>query len=811
MSDVQERMNDLLAWYTNKARPFLEKHAAKDVPAIDQQRLDAEQLVRRAYNDVAICFLGDAGVGKSTLINALVSDEHNILPHGGVGPLTAQATIVRFAEKPYFRATYFSAVALNRTLFVLERAHARAHKRDDSTALSPELEGKLDDEDKRDAELALPVDDAEAPPEGGMSKLEAQQRQVRLLVQGKQEGPIDVEYLIDALCVILGYKSRFGRVPTNEDAVRIERLRQCIRIASTDGVHHERHAGDDIHVWLDEIREHASGFLAPLIKNLEVGWNADVLRNGLVLVDLPGVGVANDEYRRVTAEWVRSRAQAMVLVVGNRGVSEAGAKMLHTTGFLNRLMHDRLDADSEVATLSVVVVRVDEIADGEWKEARARHGKNAPKWTEQFDDVCTRATALVKEQMRRQLETIAADGSDATLDKRRVVLERLLGTMQVHTVSAPQYRLFKQEDEESPARIKSADESRVPNLAVALQKVAATHRGRRQARAEAALTDFAKRVRTSIDLVRAQWEDGARAEKEAHELREELETFLAPKQRELDVRKGAFREFLQESIPAQIDARVAEATLLARQAIGKNLRKLGTLHWATLRAAVRKGGVHDSSTGYHLDLPNELALRFEEPVADVWTTHILVSLRKRTNELGQDYVGMVGEVVLWAREREARVKPRIVEALRENLDAQMKDLKSIGKEAVDELKNKVRAELHAKLVNKVRVACNRFVNEKQDEGRGVKDRILSLFHNELAATVVEEAAPVASKVLRGNFEVVQEEIRERFAAYQNPLDAARDAIVDSHENAVRRSDAQRRGRVLEEIESILAVMPEGVS
>ncbi len=817
MSDVTERMNALLSWYTNHARRFLEKHAPNDLAAIDKQGFAVEQIVRRANDDVAICFLGDAGVGKSTLINALVSEQHNILPHGGIGPLTAQATVVRYAEKPYFRATYLPAHQLNRTLFTLQQAHARAHKRDEAAVLSPELDGKLDEEDKRDAEFALPVNDAEAPAE--WNKLEAYQRQIRLLIQGKQEGQIDLPYLIDALCAVLGYKNRFGLAPIGDDILRVERLRQCVRVASTDGVHRERHAGDDFNHWLDELREHASGFLAPLIKNLEVGWNAEVLRNGLVLVDLPGVGVANDEYQRVTAEWIRGStghennqrkpAQAIVLVVNNRGVTAASAEMLRTTGFLNHLMYDSHDAGSDLATLSVAVVKVDEIAYSDWKDDRARNSRSARRWNEHFEDACARAIDMVQRQMRQQLERIAASGPDATRQKRQAVVDHLLDTMQVHTVSAPEYRQFMQNDEELPARIKNADESRIPNLVFALQKVAAAHRGRRKVQAEAALTDFAKRVQTSIDLIRAQWEGEAKAEKEAQELREELDTFLAPKRSELDVRKGAFREFLQESIPTQIDARVAEATLLARQDIGKYLRELGDVHWATLRAAVRKHGVHESKNGFQLDLPNELALQFEEPIADVWSRHILVSLRKRTKELGQNYVDLVGEVVLWAKEREARVRTRVVEALRENLDAQMKDLRSVGKDAVDDLKDKVRAELHAKLIKRVRGTCQNFVNNKQDEGAGVKRRILSFFHDELAAIVVEEAGPVASKVLRGNFAEVREEINARFTEYQNPLDAARDAIVESHENAVRRRDARMRAQVLEEIATIVAAMPGG--
>ena len=43
-----------------------------------------------------------------------------------------------------------------------------------------------------------------------------------------------------------------------------------------------------------DLHEHASGFLAPLIKELHVRWHSPLLKTGMVLVDLPGVGVAGD-------------------------------------------------------------------------------------------------------------------------------------------------------------------------------------------------------------------------------------------------------------------------------------------------------------------------------------------------------------------------------------------------------------------------------------------------------------------------------------------------------------------------------------
>lgn len=807
MSEFQSQLDAVLAWYSGRARPFLEQHASTHIESIDKRKMDIEKLARTVDDEVPICFLGNAGVGKSTLLNAIVSERVNVLPHGGIGPLTAQATAVRYAENPYFHASYFSAVALNRILFALERGYARAQKRGETAVISPELEGKLDEEDRREADLALPTGEPDAPAESG--KLEAYQRQVRLLIQGNQEGDIELPYLIDALCAVLGYKPRFNLVPVEADATRVERLRLCIQASVNDGVHRKQYADGDIKGLVAELREHASGFLAPLIKNLEVGWNAEALREGLVLVDLPGVGVANDEYRRVTAEWIRSRAQAVVLVVDHRGVTEASVELLRSTGFLNRLMHDSHDPNAQLATLSIAVVKVDEIADSHWHDERSLDPDTARKWNAHFHEVCVKAAELVQRQMRQELEKLVVDGPEATRAERRDALARMLETMQVHAVSAPQHQLFVRDDEESRPRIKSPEESRLPDLVRSLQNVAIEHRSRRRALATAIMDDFRKRVITVIDLVRAQWEENARAEKEAQELRDELETFLAPKQSELEVRQGAFREFLRESLPAQIDARVGEASMQGKDEITRYLRNLGDLHWSTLRATVRKGGAHVSSKGQHIDLPNQLALRFEEPVAVVWSKHVLSALRRRTKELGEDYVAMVGEVVHWARGQEARVKPRVVEALHHSLDLQTKELSSVGKDAVDELKSKVRTELYAKLVRRVRHRCEQFVEKQQDKGSGVKQRILALFHEELAASVVEEARPVAAKVLLENYSEVQQEIGQRFAAYRNPLEAARDGIVQSHEDGVRRSDAQKRRRVIEDIEEILAALPGG--
>ena len=140
--------------------------------------------------------------------------------------------------------------------------------------------------------------------------------------------------------------------------------------------------------------------------------------------------------------------------------------------------------------------------------------------------------------------------------------------------------------------------------------------------------------------------------------------------------------------------------------------------------------------------------------------------------------------------------------------ADTKGLSGVGREAVDELKKKVRIELSDRLERQVRAKCEEFIRKKRDEGPGVKQRILQLFHEELAEDVAVIAQPVATKVLVDNYAEVQEEISQRFAAYKNPLQRARDEIVASHTDSARRRDAQRRGRVMEELGAVTESMPK---
>ena len=139
-----------------------------------------------------------------------------------------------------------------------------------------------------------------------------------------------------------------------------------------------------------DLHEHASGFLAPLIKELHVRWNSSLLRTGMVLVDLPGVGVAGDAYKQTTQKWINERAKAVVLVVDRAGITKSSADLLRTSEFLTRMLFSADERSHDPVVLAVAVARLDDVAEDEWVKDKSR--KKAEHLAEQFE----RARVLIR-------------------------------------------------------------------------------------------------------------------------------------------------------------------------------------------------------------------------------------------------------------------------------------------------------------------------------------------------------------------------------------------------------------------------------
>ena len=791
MQDEFEKIRLIRDWFQGSVRPFLLKIQPERIPELDR---DLEKLVAVADlvpTELTVCFLGNSGVGKSTLINATVGGSTTLLPSGGIGPLTAQALKVRHSDEPRFVVQYHPFQNFWQLIFGLERSHQNELPQSVSKpdTLSPELDPRLaDDEDD------LPSG-PEPEAESHSNKRSAYRKTAQLLVTGNQDQHADLPYLADSLREAAGKPRHWGTTANESDHERIKMIGEALELAKQGQTKIYRGTAESPSFLVD-LSNHASGFLAPLIKDLTVYWHSDVLAGGITLVDLPGVGISGDVYREVTRKWIREKAQAVVLVVDHRGITEAIAELLRKSEFLNRLLYSADDPTSDPVLL-VTMVRIDDIAESNYARDKTRSKRV------HFADVCTKSTPMIREQIRQQLESVWSSNQGLG-ETQRQVLDNILNTLQVHPLSAIQYRKALAQDEDDRPFITEAGQSNLPKFQQCLRDLAQKRKIEHLKRLNDVRDVFLDRVLTTLRVVKAQWEVETRASEEAARLREEMTVFMEPLRKELHVRQGQFRAFLKKTVPQRIEDLVLAACGKAQADIHKYLLRLGHTHWATLRASVRRDGRFKGAAD--IDLLREFALRVEEPIAEAWSKKILSNIRKETKQYADDCVSLVATIVSWAKEQGARVKPRLVEAQYDAIKADAAKLDSVGRDMVTELREEVKNQLINAIDPPIRTGCRTFVEKNWDVGPGVKNRILELF-GQLAEKIPEIVGTPASTILTHLFRDVEKEISAAFENHQDPLTAAGDSIVSSQEDYLKRSDAQKRKSVLADVCRALSSCP----
>ena len=772
----------LLNWYKVHARPVLEELASERVADFDGHASRIEKLTQLANSEIAACFLGQAAVGKSTLINALIAEGTVVLPAGGVGPLTAQAIEIRYAEKPMFIVQYHGMQQFWRLVFALEQKLLRQKQTSGESDLKQELTPDEDQTASNDMDV---VDHLE--------------RQGRLIVTGDQNRSVELEYLVDCLRIAGNRPAKWKTTPTPDDTKRIERVKRVLHLAAKN-IPHTMDAAISNGDFMLELRDHAAGFLAPFIRQIELGWPSPVLAGGLRLVDLPGVGISSDAYRAVTEKWVREQAKAVCLVVNRAGIDASSADLLRTSGFLNRLLHSTDDPEADPVELMVAVTMLDTVAAAEYQnEKQTKSGAGVRPKRTHLEDTLTKVPSVIATQLETELQRLIVDVSGAAREASENAIRRILSTLKTYPVTALEFIRVVQQDEEDRPFIRDAAESGIPSMQSALTGLVQARRTEMLQRLRQASGLFREQVSTTLKAIEAQWQDPEAETPETERLRRELQGFISTRREEFSARKGAFREFLKKTVPEKIGALVEEASASASEEMRRKGRSFQDMHWSTLRAAVRRGGTFWGAR--HIDLPHDFSLMYDSQIAPIWTQQVIKMVRQRTKELGDDYVQLIEEIVSWAEEQGARRQARVLEALRDQIKADAKILAGVGKEATDELRQRVREQLLKAISSPIQKRCQKFVNEGLDVGRGVKYRIIELF-DEMIPAVVQVAKEPTLKVLNENYEDVQIEIRDQLKKSPDPLKTSEEAILSGHQEAERRSMAQRRKGVLEKLVAV---------
>jgi GTP-binding protein EngB required for normal cell division len=785
-------------------RDFFERHAKaalqktekpQEVAGFEKQAAALTHRAGQINTPFRVAVLGQARVGKSTLINALVAGTASVVPSGGGdGPLTANALHVRYGSEKRFTVRYHPRKKVNEMLFGLERKLERQTGQKVSASDSAKLYPGEDGELRWETDLEL------TPAESKETESEELVRQVRLITGGSQSVDRQLPYLIDALRHVLGNPPKHKTTFLCEDLQRLTRIKDAVESGTAKRT--KEFAKLPPAEFNAELRLHASGHLAPLIYEMQIEWPSQLLNEQIEIVDLPGLGVHNDPFESVTTRYLRSEAQAVMLVTDSGGVRKNEAILLRD--FLNRLLHAGDQPEADPVSLIMAVVQIDNIAVERWRNDREENGGNALKNRAQhFGDL----VASIRQSMVKQLSDLLTEmwqSTDEDLQRDKAsVIQRLMSQVRIFPLSAPQYRDILSEDPESPPFLKSPESTQVPALQQALGELARQHRREKEARLAEAARRFFGQLRARLMLAHAQLSGETKALEEHQAVEAQLAGILAPKQREFDTRRGAFRNYLRETVPEQIQSRVSQASEVARKEINAYLNTLKGYHWSTLRASVRRNGVYDGAR--RIQLPHDFAMRFEEPIAQVWSTHILRGIRKETGQFAEDQAAILRQILSSARQSGIKVTTKLLEALINDVEQQRKQLNAVGKEALDELRAAINRQLPAKIEAPIRRQCEAFVKRGDDVGTGVMKRMRDLL-DDLANEVVNVARPPATMLLTTRFKEVESEITGALKQHANPIAEAGDALLQKLDHQLA-CEGERTAETLLLVTQALAAIP----
>lgn len=762
--------SEIQAWWA-AAKPALTALLPHVVGQIEPEVARLERLSRRS-DETVLCFLGASGIGKSTLINAIVADAETILPAGGTGPLTAIATQVRYSEQKYFKVRYQPAGKLRGMVLNLERALGKADAQ--TASADAEVQPWLIE--------APPVADAHDDPVSVVSadnaygeRMETLIRAAQMLVKGtmndaSEVGPVELAELAAGLRFALG--QRYEGSLLEEDRARLHMVAEALVVARTDSWRTVTE-GADKQAFVDQLTLHAAGALAPLVAEIEVGWPAPVLRDGVVLVDLPGLGIAGDDYQRVTEEFIGRRARGVVLTV-RRGVTREEVGLIRSSGLWRRKLLAAENPDADPCDLLVAVTQIDSLV-----EALIKPDDTDADISKHYQDVSRTLGDTILGQTRQELSRLSVVETDDNLIRIAgdLAAKNVLAGLTVHPVSAVDYRRIKRPNRRTPALATCEEDTGIPALVARVAELGARNSAALRALREASAGRIAEMANSAIDQELANLAEGRREKEVLEQLRAELARFLEPLRLEYATRQGQFREFLDGTSAELIDKLVERAQTDARKRVIRYLAELGGAPWATLRAAVVRGGAFHGKR--KIDLADDIAQLFQEPVSAIWGSEsgLLRQTRARTAEFGDVIFEMTEQVLGWVRSwPETIVSKDTLDATRRSNRALSEQLGQVGQDAADELRRAVRDRLLQVTKPVINNACGRFVERGDAVGRGVKLRMVGLFAD-LAEDSMARAAEVAQQLLRERFAEVRKDISNVFDAWGDPLDRTGNAVA----------------------------------
>lgn len=723
--------------------------------------------------EVHVGFLGEAQVGKSSLINALVGA--TVLPTGGVGPLTAQATRLSHQPSPRLHVRYHDRARFNQFLFAVRNY----------LAARGEIARPSDPDETLDSAGPWMVAEAQEPAARAAQNPtgEGLLAQARLMLR-TQDSSLSDAALHDALRAVLEL-SPLGNQCNFEDLTeQITQIRNLL--GTTHSVAAELHTRE---AFLSSLQANATGWRSPLVAELAVGIDSPLLSQ-VQVVDLPGVGVVADPAGHLAEQFVKDSANALVIVARNNGLTNEVVRLLERTGVVTRMLFGTDESRDLPIQVIFAITHLDNVADDRWKVEREQAkagGQIPPKREAVFERLSKEMAAKTREQVRSTLLTSPAfdDLSDEQRARREQVVNDLCRRMEVICTSAKDFLNLRDEEDRMRAFVQNEAATNIPYFRNRLIELAERARGARRSRIQRALENFRGLLEVHLDALAAAPTSAA---VDAATFQEQISVVVPRyRQRATEQRRAASR-LLAENIPPKLGDVTQDAAERARKILIR-LRKNGEgLPWATLNAALVRDGTWDKRG---IDYPGTLTSSFVDVVAGSWEAAIQQEVRRIIRNLIDEHRELVEEFLTEATHLAG------TDDLLQQLLVQKRILKEQGKNAVEwtaehlnDLSEQVRKRISAVVARPIERACRDAVKSGQNHGQGARTRILDALEKG-GRVAIENARESSRELLVERFETLRRSLDRFLRENDDPISQCQQAILRDQQASAERGEVER--------------------
>ncbi len=663
---------------------------------------------------VSISLVGGTGAGKSTLLNALL--DARILPVSNMRACTAAISEVGYREGDRYEADiqFISREEWQREIEQLwaDVADARQGGNDEP---GPDAEG-----------LAIP-------------------RVAR-----------------DKLWAV--YRPTLDADPALFDPYDLNEAPE-IRRALDAGI--ERVASDD----LEDFRKQISVYLDsrhrywPIVRSVRIRGPFDSLRNGVTLVDLPGINDPNEAREEVTRKYLKTCRFVWIVFNIKRVLTKDTMSLMQSEDFLRQIV-----MDGRASALTLVGTASDDV---DLETGREEFGLDENS-TE--SDVILKRNAAVRVEVGRQLgelsdHLVRIAGEDA---KRGKALARAFNQSKAFTISAREYMRLRGLAKTRPSGLDTLEQTEVLQLRAHLDAISAEYGVEARAKAhhrqiDLLLKEIDGEMKTQQAVLDQRIEFTQRQRKEVSAAVDNARTFLESR---LQDAHGRYAQTL-ESDQAVLNERLKRATDRSAHELDEVFDRWSRMNHNTLKATVRRGGAYTGSTGKY-DLAGDLAKPILDSITFAWSEFFSEKLNQSLERWNQRLLAVADD------HRKALLDGvRRVEGVDADLGLSLDQLTDTTERVLKELLGQIRTEMSQKIeaVQRTlyesipdRIRANMgtaFAEAAQQTGTGMKARMASILHRharQVSAVMFKDVQDAITSGVRGLNDWLERSFKEMIDA-----------------------------------------------